>query len=205
MGFESPEEKERREKMKRILEERGIVAVPPKVLRSIEELAKLSREIEGLGLGYLSRSQIKWLYSGGFDVYKETKPLIYNLLIEMEKVGGVFPVNLKNIAEIVQRKIRKKAREGVIDGRWKKVTVSPSEIDTILRFKRDPYFSKEEKTKLMAETLVEVLEEMYQKEKKRHKIEEPEVKVALEVARKWLERFRRARGEISPSSETRKN
>ena len=205
MGFLSPEEKERREKMKKILEERGIVAVHPKVLRSIEELAKLSREIEGLGLGYLSRTQIKWLYSGGFDVYKETKPFIYNLLVEMEKVGGVSPVNLKNIAEIVQRRIRKKAREGVINRKWKKVTVSPSEIDTILRFKRDPYFSKKEKTKLMAETLVEVLEEMYLKEKKRHKVEEPEVKVALEVAKKWLERFRRARGEISLSSATKKS
>lgn len=205
MGFESPEEKERREKMKRILAEKGIVAVAPKVLKSIEELAKLSREIEGLGLGYLSRSQIKWLYSGGFDVYKETKPLIYNLLIEMEKVGGVFPVNLRNVAEIVQKRIRRKAREGVIDGKWKKITVSPSEIDAILRFKRDPYFSREERTKLMAEALVEVLEEMYQNEKKRHKVEEPEVKVALEVARKWLERFRRARGETSPSSSTKKS
>lgn len=203
MPFESREEKERKETMKRILEEKGVIAIPPNAVRSIEELAKLSREIRGLGIGYLSRSQIKWLYSGGFEAFQKTKPLIYKLLKEMEEVPGIFPVSLREVAEAVQERIREKARRGEIDQKWEKVLVSAAEIDSILRFRRDPYFSKQEKTGLMAETLVEVLEEMYEEEKKRHRVEEPEIRVALEVAKKWLERFRRKAGKLSSSKTDR--
>ncbi len=194
MGYKSEETRRMEEETQRILREKGVINIPPRSIRSIEELAKLSREIDGLGIGYLSKSQIKWLYSGGFEVFEKTKPLIARLLREMEKRPGMFPVNLREVSEMVQERIRERARRGEIDKEWKNVVVSPSEIDSILRFKRDPYFSKKEKTELMAEVLEEVLEEMYKEEKGKHRVEEPEVKVALEVVRKWLERFRRVRG-----------
>jgi len=117
--------------------------------------------------------------------------------MKMEDVTGVFPVNLREVAESVQERIRERARKGELGEKWKKAVITPAEVDSILRFKRDPYFSKEEKTELIAETLVEVLEEMYEEEKARHRFEEPEIKVALEVAKKWLERFRRAKGKLS--------
>ena len=196
MAFESKEEKEMKKKADEILKALGTIRIPPNAIRSIEELAKLHREIEGLGIGYLSRSQIKWLEEGGMKVFEHTKPLIYKLLEEMWKKPGVFPLSLQEVAEKVQERIREKARKGEIDGKWENIRVTPSEIDSILRFKRDPYFSKEEKTKFMAENLVEVLEEMYREEKKRHRVEEPEIRVALEVAKRWLQKFRRAQGAL---------
>ena len=179
--------------MKEVLEKKEIPALDAGRLRSIEELARLHREIEGLGLGYLSKSQIKWLYTGGFEAFKEAKPLIYKLLKEMEEVPGVFPVNLRETAEEVQTRIRERAKEGKIDRKWEKAVVTPSEVEKILRFKIDPFFSRKEKTELIIKTLVEVLEEMYEKEKARHRVEEPEIKVALEVAKKWLERFEKGK------------
>ena len=188
--------------MKKVLEEHGLVALPSNSLRSIEELAKLHRGIKGLGLGYLSRSQIKWLYSGGFEAYEKAKPTIYRLLKEMEEIPCVFPVNLREVADIVQERIRERAKKGEIDKKWEKIVITPAEIESVLRFKRDPFFSKEEKTELMVETLVEVLEEMYKEEKAKHKVEEPEVKVALEVAKKWLDRFRKAQKLTSKQRKT---
>ena len=197
MAFESKEKKRMKKTAEEILKSLGTIRIPPNAIRSIEELAKIHREIEGLGIGYLSRSQIKWLEEGGMEVFKHTKPLIYNLLQEMWNKPGVFPVNLREVAEKVQERIREKAEKGEISNEWKDIRVTPSEVDSILRFKRDPFFSKQEKTRLMAETLVEILGEMYQEEKKRHKIEEPEIKVALEVAKKWLQKFMRAQGALA--------
>ena len=199
MGYKSEEAKKMEEEMRRISMEKGITNIPPRSIRSIEELAKLSREIEGLGIGYLSKSQLRWLYSGGLEIFRKTKPLIAHLIEEMEKRPGMFPVNLRETAEMVQERIREKAKRGEIDKKWEKVAVTPAELDSILRFRRDPYLSKKEKTELMAEILEEILEEMYDEEKKKHRVEEPEIKVALEVVRKWLERFRRAKGVSSAS------
>jgi len=192
--FERKEEEKRRKKAEEILKSLGTIRIPPNAIRSIEELAKLSREIKGLGIGYLGRSQIKWLEEGGMEVFRVTRPLIYRLLKEMQNVPGIFPINSREVAELVQERIRKKARKGKIDEKWKNIVVTASEIDSILRFRRDPFLCREEKIGLMAEALVEVLEDMYKEEKKKHNVEEPEIKVALEVANKWLSRFKKARG-----------
>lgn len=173
---------------------RAVSPIPLNSIRSIEELAKLSENIKGLGLGYLCRTQIEWLYSGGFEYFEETKPVIYELLEKMEDVPGIFPLNLREMARMVEKKIRSKVRKGEIDKKWKDINVSAAELDTILRFKRNPFSSKGERIYLIAKALVEVLEEEYRKEKKRHKVEEPEIRIPLEVAKEWLRRTEVVRG-----------
>ena len=144
MPYESDIGKKIKKKMERVLKKHGIPVLRNRELWSIEELARLSTEIEGLGIGYLSSSQIRWLYSGGFEAFKEAKPMIYELLKEMEKVPCDFPVNLSEMAETVQERIREKAKRGEVDQRWEKIRVRASEIEVILRFKRDPFRSREE-------------------------------------------------------------
>ncbi len=195
-GFSRKEERER----EKIAAEKILYHIPPNAVRSIEELARLSREVKGLGIGYLSKSQLKWLYYGGEEYLKVSKPLIYKLIQEMKGVHGAFPVNLREVAEYLQERIRKKAKKGEVDEKWKRIVITASEVESILRFKRDPFFSKGEKTELMVDTLVEVLEEMYREEKKRHRKEEPEIKVALEVAKIWQERFRKVKEVVGDRS-----
>jgi len=191
--FASKEKREMEEILNQVLDLVGVYNIPPNAIRSIEEIAKLSRFIEGLGYGYLSRSQMKWLESGGYMALKKAKPYIAKLVKELMGKAGTFPVSLREVADRAQERAREKAKEGKIDKKWERIIITPAEVDSILRFKRDPYFSKGEKTRLTAEVLVEVLEEM----------KNPEVKPALEVAKIWLERFLRATGAETSQLRTR--
>jgi len=148
-------------------------------IRSIEEIAKLQRLIEGLGFGYLSPSQRKWLVSGGFDLLILQKPSLKPFLEELMKKKGEFPVSIYRITEKVKDRMKEKAQKGEIPSKYKNVIVSPSEVEAILRFKKDPWKTKSEKTKILAQTLVEILEEEVK--------ENPRAKVVLEVAKKWKE------------------
>lgn len=197
--FEHGKKRENRRKLEKA---KKIIAlnIPSNSIRSIEDLARLSTEIP-IPIGYLSGSQIKWLEYGGMDYFKETKPYIYELLEKMKEIPGIFPVNLSDLALEVRDRIREKAQNGEIDEKWKNIKVTPSEVDTILRFKRDPFFSHGEKTGLVAKTIVEILHQQYEEEKRKLKYEEPEVKVALEVAKRWLEKFLRAQGRESLKQE----
>lgn len=186
-GFKTEEQA----RVDRVMKGASLYPISTKAIKSIEEIARLSRQIERLGIGYLSSPQIRWLETGGLEAFKETKPLIYELIMEMkEKEDAVpFPVNLREVAELVQERIRERAKRGKVDRKWERIVVSAAEVDEILRFKKDPFFSRGEKTRVVVDTLVEILEEMYREEKKRHRVEEPEVKVALEVAKEWKRRF----------------
>jgi len=169
-------------------------ALPKNSIRSIEELARIQRLVPGLGFGYLSTSQQRWLMQGGYDLIKATKPRLAKLVEELMEKPGIFPVRLVEVAELVQERIREKAKRGELPEKYKRAVVVPVEVDTILRFKKDPFYSRGEKTEAVAEALVEVLEDLYRKEKEKMKGEdEPDIKVALEVAKLWLSWFRKAK------------